>query len=169
MAVSTVKLNNVVLMTVADTTAVASDVEHGKYFYTAAGVKTEGTNGAYTDYVDMPPITVDSYDITFNITKNHFSAIGTSSGTFLRTLQDNISCPAGTYEFNFGSLITSPNFQLQLMNVTDNTVIYGFGDTSGMYSYQFTLSTAKTLRIRTLAYSGAVVDESHDVHLYKIS
>ena len=29
---------------VSDTTAAAADVASGKYFYTAAGVKTEGTN-----------------------------------------------------------------------------------------------------------------------------
>ena len=43
MAVSTVKLNNTVLMTVNDTTSVAADVAQGKYFYNAAGVKTAGT------------------------------------------------------------------------------------------------------------------------------
>lgn len=38
-----VVLNETTLMDISDTTAVASDVAQGKYFYTAAGVKTAGT------------------------------------------------------------------------------------------------------------------------------
>lgn len=40
---------------VTDTTAVASDVASGKYFYTAGGVKTEGTGsgGTYPDGNNM--------------------------------------------------------------------------------------------------------------------
>ena len=45
MAISTVKLNGTTMMTVNDTTAVAANVETGKYFYGADGVKTEGTGG----------------------------------------------------------------------------------------------------------------------------
>lgn len=36
--------NGTVLIDITDTTAVASDVAAGKYFYDAAGVKTLGTN-----------------------------------------------------------------------------------------------------------------------------
>ena len=43
MGVSTVKLNGTTLMTVNDTTADASEVFSGQYFYTAAGNRTEGT------------------------------------------------------------------------------------------------------------------------------
>ena len=43
MAVSTVKLNGTTLMTVNDTTAAASDVLTGEYFYAANGVRTVGT------------------------------------------------------------------------------------------------------------------------------
>lgn len=43
MAVSTVQLNGTTLMTVNDTTATASDVAIGEYFYAADGTKTEGT------------------------------------------------------------------------------------------------------------------------------
>ena len=43
MAISKIILNSVTQMDVTDTTAAAADVGQGKYFYTAAGVKTEGT------------------------------------------------------------------------------------------------------------------------------
>lgn len=38
-----VTLDGTTLMDISDTTAVASDVAQGKYFYTASGAKTEGT------------------------------------------------------------------------------------------------------------------------------
>ena len=47
MGVSTVILNNTTLMTVNDTTATASDVSSGTYFYGADGVKTAGTATAH--------------------------------------------------------------------------------------------------------------------------
>ena len=44
MAVSTVQLNGTTIMTVNDTTAIASDVASSKYFYSASGQKTLGAN-----------------------------------------------------------------------------------------------------------------------------
>lgn len=47
---------------VSDTTAAASDVASGKYFYTAAGVKTEGTasGGGFT----LPPYLEENQTVT---------------------------------------------------------------------------------------------------------
>ena len=166
MGVSTVRLNGVTLMTVADTTAIAADVESGKFFYNSQGIKTEGTANARVDLINMTPVTITDHGIDYVITKNNFTATGTAADIFLRTLQDNISCLAGTYEFDFGSLITSSNFMLQLFNVTDNAIIYSFGSWDASPTYTFTLSEAKTLRIRTTIFGGAVVDEDHELHLY---
>lgn len=43
-----VTLDGTTLMDISDTTAVASDVAQGKYFYTASGVKTAGTGSGGT-------------------------------------------------------------------------------------------------------------------------
>ena len=45
MAVNIVKYGNTTVMDITDTTATASDVAIGKYFYTADGSKTLGTAG----------------------------------------------------------------------------------------------------------------------------
>ena len=118
------------------------------------------------DLINMTPGTITDHGLDYDITKNSLSVTGTAENTFLRTLQDNISCPAGSYEFDFGSLITSSNFQLQLFNVTDDTIIYSFGTWDASSTYTFSLSAAKTLRIRTTIFANAVVDEEHELHLY---
>lgn len=50
MAVNKVQYNGNVLIDITDTTAAASNVETGKYFYTNAGVRTSGTLTISTIY-----------------------------------------------------------------------------------------------------------------------
>ena len=80
MAINKVVYGNTTLIDLTDTTATASDVLAGKYFYTNAGVKTEGTGtgggggAVWQDqdgYVHLspdgsPPITVESLSVTQN-------------------------------------------------------------------------------------------------------
>ena len=117
------------------------------------------------DMIDMVATIIADHGIDYVVAQNRFTANGTASDTFLRTLQDNIVCPAGTYEFDFGSLITSSNFMLQLFNVTDDVIIYSFGTWDASPTYTFSLSSTKTLRIRTTTFADAVVDEDHELHL----
>ena len=56
---------------ISDTTAAASDVATGKYFYTSAGVKTEGTNsgggGGSLSY-DTKTATASNYPVSLSFT-----------------------------------------------------------------------------------------------------
>lgn len=55
---------------VSDTTAAAADVATGKYFYTASGVKTEGTNsggGGSLSY-DTKTVTASNYPVSLSFT-----------------------------------------------------------------------------------------------------
>ena len=51
MAISKITVNGTTNMDVTDTTAAASDVATGKYFYTAAGVRTAGTASGGNDFI----------------------------------------------------------------------------------------------------------------------
>lgn len=69
--------NGTVLIDITDTTAVASDVAAGKYFYNAAGVKTEGTasgggGGGSVVVTDEPNATGTTAVVTAdNVTTQH--------------------------------------------------------------------------------------------------
>ena len=63
---------------VTDTTAIASDVASGKYFYTAAGVKTQGTSSGGGG-IDPSDATATQADILLN--KTAYIAGGKVSGT----------------------------------------------------------------------------------------
>jgi hypothetical protein len=106
---------------VSDTTAVAADVAQGKYFYTAAGVKTAGTasgavvqplsvtgNGTYT-----PPNGVDGYaPVTVNVSgggddpftryKNYLEASGTQwiNSDYIVQSNTKVVCVANVYSAN---------------------------------------------------------------------
>ena len=61
MAISKIVLNNTTQIDLTDTTAVASDVATGKYFYGADGVKITGTASG-SGYVEPEPLDVDFID-----------------------------------------------------------------------------------------------------------
>ena len=66
MATSTVKLNGTTLMTVNDTTASVGDVESGKEFYAANGVKQTGTKNSIDVITGQFTISERTQSITIN-------------------------------------------------------------------------------------------------------
>lgn len=66
---------------ISDTTAVAADVATGKYFYTAAGVRTEGTSSGGGGFA-LPPYLVEGQTVTIgansitkmDAAKNYFNS-----------------------------------------------------------------------------------------------
>lgn len=53
---------------VSDTTAAASDVASGKYFYTSAGVRTAGTGGGGSVDFDTKTVTASNYPVSLQFT-----------------------------------------------------------------------------------------------------
>ena len=79
MAINKVEYGNTTLIDLTDTTATASDVASGKYFYTASGVKTEGTasGGGGGGGVEQKQVNFIDYDgtILYSYTKAEANAL----------------------------------------------------------------------------------------------
>lgn len=122
-----------------------------------------------TDLINMTPGTHVDADVTFTITKTTISANGTASKSILRTAQD-IALDAGYYLFAIDHPITSADYQIQLFNTGNNSIIKSFTSAQAIFDYYFTLESAVNARIRAYAVSGANVDHQlHEVTLKKIS
>ena len=129
--------------------------------------------GSYTDTqitekASMSSKTVTVGGISITTTANHMTANGTSDSTEIRVAQDNIEAPAGNYVFDIGTEVVSSGLQLQIQNKTDKETICALNSSYGGTSYSFTLASAKTLQIRFLVVTGNNIDDSHDIHLYKV-
>lgn len=78
MAVNKVNYGNTTIIDITDTTATASDVASGKYFYTNAGVRTQGTASGgggknVQVYSGMDYVNATSYtatDVTLKVAKS---------------------------------------------------------------------------------------------------
>lgn len=69
MAKNKVVYNGQTLIDLTDTTATAADVASGKYFYTNAGVRTQGTaSGGGSVSMDTKTATASSYPVTLSFT-----------------------------------------------------------------------------------------------------
>lgn len=94
MAVNKVIFGGNTLIDISDTTAVASEVKSGKYFYGKDGVKTEGTNTFDSDTTDANAIDTEILSgRTAYVNKNKITGAMPNNGG----VTGNISTKAGQY------------------------------------------------------------------------
>lgn len=126
-----------VIMDITDTTAAAADVASGKYFYTNAGVKTQGTSTKDSDTTDA---TANAAEIlatkTAYVNKNKITGEMTNNGAVSGT----ISTVAGEYTvpqgFHDGSgkvqIASAEQAKIIAGNIKNGVTILGVtGDYSG--------------------------------------
>ena len=143
---------------VTDTTAAAADVASGKYFYTAAGVRTQGTNSGgggssmnvqiaqstsrassstYTNVISLTCNTAGKYDIYWDCFRS------STSGTSGSQLYIN-----GTAQGTANTTFTNHVQNNHLTNVTlaknDVVAVYARSRGSNYYSYVGTLIIKQT-------------------------
>lgn len=97
---------------------------------------------------------------------NSIQVSGTATATFLRTIQDNISVPAGTYIFSVDSPILSSGYEIQLFNVTAGSVAGSITYTSETLVRTITINATTTFRIRILVNSGTVASDTQVVSFH---
>lgn len=99
MAINKVIYGGNVLMDISDTTAVASDVASGSYFYTNAGVKTQGTSTKDSDTTDATALAAEILaGQSAYVNKNKIVGTMVNNGAVSGT----ISTKAGTYTIPIG-------------------------------------------------------------------
>lgn len=153
MAINKVIYGGDVLIDITDTTAVASDVASGKYFYGNDGVKTAGTNTKDSDTTDANAVAseilsgrtayVNKNKITGEMTNN-----GAVSGT-ISTKAGQYTVPQG-YHDGSGKVGISATEQQKIIaeNIKSGISILGV---TGSYSGEGVSAQAKTATPTTSA------------------
>lgn len=131
MAISKITLNGVIQMDVTDTTAEAADVANTKYFYTNAGIKTQGT--ASGGGVNCPIFTFDYSGNTPTATCNMTYAEVTD---YLNTV-DNSTC--AIIAISGSDYIAGANYTM-----TNNSTHY-FTFVTGGEAYDITYASNGTI------------------------
>ena len=142
---------------VTDTTAAAPDVASGKYFYTAAGVRTQGTNSGggssmnvqiaqsttrassstYTSCVSLTCSTAGKYDIYWSCFR---SSTGGTSGSQLYINNE----AQGTANTTFTNHIQNNHSTNVTLAKNDTVAIYARSRGSNSYAYVGTLTIKQT-------------------------
>lgn len=89
MAINKVIYGGNVLMDISDTTATASDVASGSYFYTNAGVKTQGSSTKDSDTTDATALAAEIlYGQSAYVNKNKIVGTMANNGAVNGTISD---------------------------------------------------------------------------------
>ena len=135
---------------VTDTTAAAADVATGKYFYTAAGVRTEGTNSGGTPNLQTK---TNINPTTSSQTINPDTGYDGLASVQINAMPSGSAKPATTISSTGATLSTSANTITLTRNVTNTPVVtagYVASGTAGTSSV--TLSATVTLQGATTYY-----------------
>ena len=139
MAVNSVKYGNNTLIDLTDTTATASDVASGKYFYTNAGVRTQGTASGGGSGATVKTATAST---SSNATSISFTGLSASPKSFSVMLDQQ--CALGSTRY-----VVAVTY-----DGTTTYGTYGYSSSNTRYAYysssyfSFTYSSG-TLTVRT--------------------
>ena len=143
---------------VTDTTAAAADVASGKYFYTASGVRTQGTNSGgggssmnvqiaqstsrassstYTNVISLTCSTAGKYDIYWDCFR---SSTGGTNGSQLYVK----GSAYGTANTTFTNHIQNNHLTGVTLAKNDTVAVYARSRGSNYYAYVGTLTIKQT-------------------------
>ena len=170
---------------VSDTTAAASDVASGKYLYTSAGVKTEGTSsGGGTSNWTL----IGSTTLTINTTGTSASSAGTvacGSGAYTKddVIWVHIRGQSGKRNGDFyGSDTIFINHQkannstttfsapaVEYIRVSSSGAYTTATGSYGVYGYSINSSGTVTIRQRYNSTNTLTINDKFDVYVYKLT
>ena len=171
---------------VTDTTAVASDVASGKYFYTAAGVRTQGTasgGGGGSNWT-----LVKSGTLTVNTTSTSAGSAGTiSCGSGAWTAGDiiwvHIRGQSGkragyfygsdaiflNYRAKNGSTSADSVPAIQYIRVDSGGTYTCATGSYGVYAYSLASDGTLTIRRRYNSTNTLTINDTFDIKVYKLT
>lgn len=147
MAINKVIYGGNTIMDITDTTAGASDVASGKYFYTNAGVKTQGTSTKDSDTTDATASASEIlYGSTAYVNKNKITGEMVNNGAVTGT----ISTVAQQYTIGIGyhdgsgkvSISSTEQAKIIASNIKSGISILGV---TGTYSGESATAQSKTV------------------------
>ena len=171
---------------VTDTTAAASDVASGKYFYTSAGVRTQGTSSGSGGSSNWTLI--KSGTLTVNTTSTSAGSAGTlECGSTAWTATDiiwvRIRGQSGKRAgYFYGSDAFFANYRAKNNSTSADsvpTVLYYRVDSGstytaasgsyGVYAYSINTSGTLTIRRRYNSTNTLTINDTFDIEVYKLT